>query len=108
MLFSSHFSRTVSVIVCRFLAVTFVMCLFACSAVAQPAPGVPRTVNVFQLKNADAESLRRTLVTIFARQGITISADARTNSLVIAADRDTLEEVRKLIAELDKPATPKK
>ena len=31
-----------------------------------------------------------------------VTVDARTNSLVIASDRDTLEEIRKLIEKLDK------
>ena len=57
---------------------------------AQPPPGVPRTIN------------------IFGRQGVTAVVDARTNSLIVAADADTLKEVNKLVTELDKPAKPKK
>jgi type II secretory pathway component GspD/PulD (secretin) len=77
------------------------------AAGAQPPPGVPRTANVFALKNADAEKLRPILLNIFGRQGITVAVDARTNALVVAADADTLEEVRKLVTELDKPAKKK-
>ena len=77
-------------------------------AIAQPPPGVPRTINIFALKNADAEKLRPIITNIFARQGVTAVADARTNSLIVAADADTLKEVNKLVTELDKPAKPKK
>lgn len=74
------------------------------AAPAQPPPGVPRTINVIALKNADAEKLRPIVETIFGRQGVTAVADARTNSLIVAADADTLKEVNKLVSELDKPA----
>jgi type II secretory pathway component GspD/PulD (secretin) len=74
--------------------------------VGQPPPGAPRTVRVFTLKNADAEKLRAIVLNIFNRQGLTASADARTNALVVAGDADTLEEVRKLIEKLDQPPKP--
>lgn len=70
-------------------------------ATAQPVPGAPQTVRVFTLKNADAENLRNTITTIFGRQGITATVDARTNSLVVAGDTDTLKEVHKLVMKLD-------
>ena len=75
-------------------------------SIAQP-PGVPRTVKIFMLKNADAQKLSETVTTVFGRQGITTTVDARTNSLIVSGDADTLEEVRKLVAELDKPVKPK-
>ena len=81
--------------------------LFGTPVIAQPPPGVPRTIKIFQLKNADAEKLRPILLTIFERQGITVTVDGRTNSLVIAGDADTLKEVHKLITKLDEPAKPK-
>lgn len=77
--------------------------LFGAPAIAQPPPGAPRTIKIFPLKNADAEKLRPILLTIFERQGITVTVDARTNSLVIAGDSDTLKEVHKLILKLDEP-----
>lgn len=89
------------------LIVAFACCL--AGAGARPAAAQPpQTVNVFKLKNADAEKLRPTVVTIFGRQGVTATVDARTNSLIVAADKDTLEEVRKLVAKLDEPAEPKR
>ena len=75
-------------------------------ASAQP-PGVPRTINIFTLKNADAAKLGPIVTTIFGRQGITAVADSRTNSLIVAGDGDTLKEVNKLVTELDKPAKRK-
>ena len=76
-------------------------------ASAQPPPGVPRTINIFALKNADAAKLSPIVTTIFGKQGVTAVVDARTNSLVVAGDADTLKEVNKLVTELDKPARKK-
>lgn len=81
--------------------------LFAGAAVRPAVAQPPLTVNVFKLKNADAEKLRPIILNIFGRQGLTAAADARTNSLVVAADKGTLEEVRKLIEKLDEPPKPK-
>lgn len=77
------------------------------TAPAQPPPGVPRTVNVITLKNADAQKLCPIVETLFGRQGVTAVADARTNLLIVAGDADTLKEVNKLVVELDKPARRK-
>ncbi len=76
--------------------------LFAGAAVQPVGAQPPQTVNIFKLKNADAEKLSPVIANIFGRQGVTVTVDARTNSLVIASDRDTLEEIRKLIEKLDK------
>jgi type II secretory pathway component GspD/PulD (secretin) len=72
-------------------------------ATAQPVPGAPQTVRIFALKNADAEKLRSIITTIFGQQGITATVDARTNSLIVAGDAMTLEEIRKLVTKLDEP-----
>lgn len=92
----------------RTALVALALLLSPALAGAQPPPGAPRTINVFTLKNADAEKLRPIVTTIFGRQGVTAVADARTNSLIVAADKDTLKEVNKLVTELDKPAKRKK
>lgn len=90
-------------------ATVVVLALLFASAAARPAGArQPLTVNIFKLKNADAEKLRPTIATIFGGQRLTVTVDARTNSLVVAADKDTLEEIRKLVEELDKPLKPKK
>jgi type II secretory pathway component GspD/PulD (secretin) len=73
-----------------------------------PPPGIPRTVKIFKLKNADAEKLGSIITTLFDRQGITTTVDSRTNSLIVAGDEVTLKEVHKLVMELDKPTAPKK
>ncbi|MBM3982514.1 MAG: hypothetical protein FJ304_20035 [Planctomycetes bacterium] len=85
------------------LALALLFCSTGSPAVGQPPPGAPRTARVFALKNADAEKLRVIVLNIFNRQGLTASVDSRTNSLVVAGDADTLEEVRKLIEKLDRP-----
>jgi type II secretory pathway component GspD/PulD (secretin) len=77
------------------------------TAPATAQPGAPRTINIFTLMNADAAKLGPIITTIFGRQGVTAVADARTNSLIVAADADTLKEVNKLVTELDKPAKRK-
>ncbi len=82
--------------------------LLAGAAVHPVGARQPQTINIFKLKNADAEKLRPIVVTIFGGQRLTATVDARTNSLLVAADKDTLEEVRKLVEELDKPLKPKK
>jgi type II secretory pathway component GspD/PulD (secretin) len=79
----------------------------ALSTTPPAAAQQPQTVNIFKLKNADAEKLRPILTTIFGRQGITVTVDARTNSLIVATDMMTLEEVRKLVEKLDEPVKPK-
>ncbi|MCS6865955.1 MAG: secretin N-terminal domain-containing protein [Gemmataceae bacterium] len=92
----------------QLLALALVLAGGLTISVAQPPPGVPRTVKIFMLKNADAVKLGDTVTTIFGRQGVTATVDARTNALIVAGDAETLEEVRKLIAELDKPLPPRK
>jgi type II secretory pathway component GspD/PulD (secretin) len=74
---------------------------------AQLVPRQPQSVRIFTLKNADAEKLRPIITTIFGSQGVVAAADARTNSLVVTGDSGTLEEIRKLVEELDKPAKKK-
>lgn len=88
------------------LALALLFCTTGSGAVGQPPPGAPRTARVFTLKNADAQKLRTIVLKIFDRQGLTASVDARTNSLVVGGDADTLEEVRKLIEKLDQPPKP--
>ena len=81
--------------------------LFGAPAMAQPPLGVPRTINIITLKNADAQKLCPIVETIFGRHGVTAVADSRTNLLIVAGDTDALKEVNKLVAELDKPAKRK-
>ncbi len=90
------------------LALAMLVGVASSVAIAQPPPGLPRTVQIFKLKNADAEKLKTIVLTIFDRQGLTATVDARTNSLIISGDADTLKEVHKLVMKLDEPAKPPK
>ena len=66
-------------------------------------PG-PADVQVLRLRNAQADELARLLKELFGRQpGVTVSADARSNSLVVNADPDTLKAIQALVARLDEP-----
>jgi type II secretory pathway component GspD/PulD (secretin) len=67
----------------------------------QPVPGQPVTVNIFTLKNADARNLSRVVTDILGNRVTSVAVDDRTNSLVVAADKETLELIRKLVARLD-------
>lgn len=86
------------------LALALLLGAAATESTAQPPPGIPRTVKIYMLKNADAEKLGGIVTTIFGRQGVSATVDARTNSLIVAGDGDTLKEVHKLITKLDEPA----
>ncbi|HET6571965.1 MAG TPA: sigma-70 family RNA polymerase sigma factor [Fimbriiglobus sp.] len=72
-----------------------------------PVPG--SEVQVLQLRNAHAEELARLMKEVFANSQtrVTVSADARSNSLIVNADPDTLKAVQALVERLDGPG-PKK
>ncbi|MBP3960213.1 sigma-70 family RNA polymerase sigma factor [Gemmata sp. G18] len=64
------------------------------------APGKPDAfVNVFTLKHAKAEELVPVLQKLFPRSAM--SADPRTNSIILSGGTETLDTVRALIARLD-------
>lgn len=88
----------------RAALLTLALLLSAPDAGAQPPPAIPRTVKIFKLKNADAQKLSGIVRNIFGRQGVVAVVDARTNSLVVTGDGETLEEVRKLVTKLDGPS----
>ncbi len=63
-------------------------------------PGKPDAlVNVFTLKHAKAEELVTVLQKLFPNG--TMTADPRTNSIVLSGDTETLDTARALIARLD-------
>jgi hypothetical protein len=72
-----------------------------------PAPG--SELQVLQLRNAQAEELAMLLKQVFANSQtrMTVSADARSNSLIVNADADTLKAIQALVVRLDEPG-PKK
>jgi type II secretory pathway component GspD/PulD (secretin) len=62
-------------------------------------------VYVIQLKNASAVDLVVLLKDVFTRTpGVAVTADPRTNALVVNADRKTLETIQALVVRLDEPA----
>src|SRR5262249_42732140 len=67
----------------------------------QPIPGQPVSLKIFQLKNADARKLSQVITDILGNRITSVTVDHRTNSLIVAADKDTLEVARALIARLD-------
>ncbi len=73
-----------------------------------PIPGQPVSIKIFPLKNADARKLSQVITDILGNRITSVTVDDRTNSLIVAADKDTLEVARALITKLDEPAKPKK
>ena len=70
-------------------------------ALQPPVPGRPVPVNVFRLKNADARHLSRVVTDVLGNRITSLAVDDRTNSLIVAADPETLELIRKLVVKLD-------
>ena len=79
----------------------------------------PRNVTVFQLRNADAQEVRKVLTEVFARsesrgrgagtatvdEGMQIVVDTSTNRLIVSAgSEDKLDKVKAFLTELDEPA----
>ena len=64
-------------------------------------------LTVLALKSASAVELAEVLEKVF-RTGVTITAEPRTNSLIISTDEKTLEDVKALVERLDEPNKPGK
>lgn len=63
---------------------------------------------IFRLKHAAPAEIQQTLLTFFSNRGglgprIQLATDARTNSLIVYAAPRDLEEIAKLIADIDRP-----
>ena len=69
------------------------------STTARPEARKPAAYNVFSLKNANAPDMLAVLKQLFPNADMT--ADPRTNALVVRADEKTLEDLRALVAKLD-------
>jgi RNA polymerase sigma factor (sigma-70 family) len=65
-----------------------------------------QNITVITLKHADANSLSNVLGRVF--RNISVTADERTNSLIVNANSDTLDDVKMLIQRLDVPAADEK
>jgi type II secretion system protein D len=81
----------------------------------QAAPSAGAAVRLIALKNAKADALVPTLVSVFRGRGRTatdgslppeptVAADVRTNSLVVTASPEQLAEIESLVARLDSDA----
>jgi hypothetical protein len=70
---------------------------------AGPAGAGDETL-VLRAKYARAEELVTTLRGVFARDGVDLTADERTNSVIVRGDARAIDRVRALLAELDTPA----
>ena len=70
-----------------------------------PAPSPEKPLTVIALKHASAPDLGVVLEKVFSRAALAITADSRTNSLIIRADDATMKDVKALIEKLDTPST---
>jgi type II secretory pathway component GspD/PulD (secretin) len=70
----------------------------------------PRPFRVFRLQHGSAASVAKTLTAILGagNKAIRIQADERTNALVVEADRKLMDEVGRLLEELDGSRNRKK
>ncbi|MBN9521466.1 sigma-70 family RNA polymerase sigma factor [bacterium] len=59
---------------------------------------------VLRAKNVRAEEIATTLRTVFDRDGVDITADDRTNSVIVRGNARAVARVRALLTELDVPA----
>ena len=77
------------------------------SADRGPVPG--SELRVIRLQNSQADELAKLLKEVFAgNQGrVSVSADVRSNSLIVNADPDTVKAIQALIVRLDEPETKK-
>lgn len=65
---------------------------------------VPRETYVYQLMHAQSADIAAQLKSRLDAKALgSISADSRSNQLIISASPETLEQVKKLVKELDKP-----
>ena len=62
-----------------------------------------RTLTVIALKNGSAADLADVLDRVFRSQGVMITPETRSNTLIIRADAKTLEELKALVEKLDVP-----
>ncbi|AWM36714.1 Bacterial type II and III secretion system protein [Gemmata obscuriglobus] len=67
------------------------------------APGTPLKNSVHKLRSVAAADAALVLGARFQRAGAKLVAEPVSNSLLVSGDKDTVEQVGKLIAELDKP-----
>jgi general secretion pathway protein D len=65
-----------------------------------------RNIDTIRLENASARSIAETLTTMgIASAGMSVQADARTNSLVVSGPAEFIEDVRLVAYNLDQPVS---
>ncbi len=64
-------------------------------------PTVPSTLTVFTLKHAKAADMATVLQQVFDVQRVSVTADTRSNQLVVRSDEDTVPAVKRIIEALD-------
>ncbi|MDY3562072.1 hypothetical protein R5W23_003518 [Gemmata sp. JC673] len=67
------------------------------------APGTPLRNSVHKLRSVAAADAALVLGARFQRAGTKLVAEPVSNSLLVSGDKDTVEQIGKLITELDKP-----
>ena len=75
-----------------------------------PSSGAERRIEIIVLKKAQATDVARLVTEQFARrgssvQGVVVTADVRTNSIVLNAPAQQFEQVRALMDRLDAPSS---
>ena len=75
-----------------------------------PSSGAERRIEIVVLKKAQATDVARLITEQFARrgtalQGVVVTADVRTNSIVLNAPSSQFEQVRALMDRLDSPSS---
>lgn len=73
------------------------------TAQAAARPAADQMLKVFALANAEASELVKTLEPMLEGQKIRLTADVRTNSLVVLGTPDVIDVARNLIVRLDQP-----
>ncbi|NLX55048.1 MAG: hypothetical protein GXY58_08040 [Planctomycetaceae bacterium] len=71
---------------------------------AQDAPAETLLVQVLPLRYANAVEVLQAIQPIQPEAGVTLTASAESNALVVRAAASTLEEIRRLVAQLDAAA----
>jgi hypothetical protein len=67
--------------------------------------GRAEEVQILTLKNATAKDLATLLKEVYGRtSGVALTADPRTNSLIVAGDKTLLDTIKALVERLDQPA----
>jgi type II secretory pathway component GspD/PulD (secretin) len=74
----------------------------------KPAPAAQPQIKIFSLKNADVNKMLTITQTIFTGDpSLRISADARTNMLIVQGKPEQIAKMEAILLRLDEVPTPK-